>query len=55
VERKIELGLSDDKNVEVVSGLTADDRIITIGHKYSVPQGGKETTSPLMPSRPKRK
>jgi macrolide-specific efflux system membrane fusion protein len=50
-EIKIELGISDEKNVEVVSGLSADDTILVKSRKYSLqdaPQGG---SNPLMPFR----
>lgn len=51
VERKVELGISDEKNVEVMSGLTEQDAIVVKSQKYTpstAPQGG---TNPLMPFR----
>jgi len=52
-EKKIVLGISDDKNVEVVSGLTADDRIISTAKKYVLPSGETQTgKNPFMPQPP---
>lgn len=46
----VTLGISDDKNVEIVSGVTADDTVIIRSQKYEVPtaQGGR---NPFMPAR----
>jgi len=49
VERNIETGISDDKNIEVVSGLSADDRIIEMTQKYTPSKGSSGGTNPLMP------
>ncbi len=50
VERKVVLGISDDKDVEIVSGLTESDEVVLIKQKYSLPKnsGG---TNPFMPAR----
>jgi len=47
---RLTLGISDDKNVEVLSGVTEKDRIILKTKKYSLPQnaGG---SNPFMPAR----
>ena len=46
----VKLGISDDKNVEVVSGISEKDRLIVKSKKYSLPN--KTTGSnPFMPSR----
>lgn len=49
-KRAVQLGLSDDKNVEVISGVSEKERIILKTKKYSLP---KSTTgvNPFMPSR----
>lgn len=49
-ERNVELGLSDEKNVEVLSGLTESDEVILTSKKYALPKasGG---TNPFMPAR----
>jgi len=47
---RVKLGISDDKNVEVISGLNQNDRIILKTKKYSLPKtsvGG----NPFMPQR----
>lgn len=51
VERKVELGIADEKNVEVVSGILADDRIFIVSQKYSPASDAKGGTNPLMPFR----
>ena len=53
VERKVELGISDEKNVEIVSGLTADDKVLMVTQKYQV-KASKGGTNPLNPI-PRRK
>ncbi len=47
-ERKVKLGISDDKNVEIVSGLTTDDKILTVTQKYKA-NTAKAATNPLSP------
>ena len=50
-ERKVELGIADEKNVEVLSGVSGTDTIVIAGQKYSPsnkPGGG---TNPFMPFR----
>lgn len=51
IERKIELGAADDKNVEVISGLVPDDIVIITSQKYTPPSEKKAGTSPFMPVR----
>lgn len=50
-ERKIELGISDDKNVEVVSGISENDTIEVVSQKYTPQAGPKGGTNPFMPMR----
>lgn len=45
----IKLGISDDKNVEVVSGITEKDRIIVKSKKYSLPTKNTKGKNPFMP------
>jgi macrolide-specific efflux system membrane fusion protein len=53
IERSIEIGISDEKNAEVVSGLSEQDEVLIAGAKY-VPIGDvKEQKNPFMPSRRK--
>lgn len=51
VEKRVELGIADDKNVEVVSGLSADDRVVVVSQKLPQSTAGKAGTNPFMPSR----
>lgn len=48
VKVRLILGISDDKNVEVVSGLTMKDRILSKSKKYSLPKNtrGKNPFTP---------
>ena len=50
-ERKVELGLADEKNVEVLSGISETDRIIVTSQKYTPSTEVKGGTNPLMPFR----
>ena len=47
---KVTLGISDDKNVEVLSGITQDDKIVLKTQKYLLPKSDS-ATNPFMPSR----
>lgn len=51
VERPIETGISDDKFVEVVSGINADDKIMEVTQKYTPSKESSAGTNPLMPTR----
>jgi len=48
VKRIVELGISNDKNVEIVSGITANDKIIVKSQKYVLPKSSAGT-NPFMP------
>lgn len=49
-ERPVQTGISDDKNIEILSGLTVDDEIVTKNKKYSLPKSASGS-NPFMPSR----
>ncbi len=51
VERKIEVGIFDDKDVEVVSGLGVDDSILEVTQRYTLSKNEKTATNPFMPAR----
>ncbi|MFC0517966.1 efflux RND transporter periplasmic adaptor subunit [Mucilaginibacter angelicae] len=56
VRKKIQTGLNDNTQVEVLSGLTADDAVITGvtgGASGSSTAAAKSTGSPFMPQRPR--
>jgi macrolide-specific efflux system membrane fusion protein len=46
----VKLGISDDKNVEVISGISQDDRIIVKTKKYALPKSATGS-NPFMPGR----
>ncbi|MDD5005422.1 MAG: HlyD family efflux transporter periplasmic adaptor subunit [Candidatus Omnitrophica bacterium] len=47
----VKLGISDDKNVEIISGIKESDRIILKTKKYSLPKSSTTGSNPFMPSR----
>jgi macrolide-specific efflux system membrane fusion protein len=49
-ERTLTLGVSDDKNVEVKSGLSPNDEIMVRTKKYALPKSASGT-NPFMPNR----
>jgi len=52
VRARVELGITDDKNVEVVSGISEDDCILVKSSaRYSVPKAKNGGTNPFLPSR----
>jgi macrolide-specific efflux system membrane fusion protein len=54
VKRKIEVGLADDKNAEVISGLTENDKVLLATQKYAASGSTKTGTNPFMPA-PRKK
>jgi macrolide-specific efflux system membrane fusion protein len=51
VKARVELGITDDKNVEVISGINENNRIIVKSKKYSLPKASAAGSNPFMPSR----
>ena len=52
LKARVTLGITDDKNYEVISGVTEEDKIIVKSKKYSLPAAGGATgTNPFMPAR----
>jgi len=49
VKARVELGISDDKNVEVISGINENDRIMVKSKKYSLPKASAAGSNPFMP------
>ncbi len=47
----VKLGISDDKNIEVISGITEKDRIIAKTNKYTLPKKSASGSNPFMPAR----
>ena len=50
-ERKVKIGISDDKNAEIISGLTASDKVLMASQKYKPSTNATSGTNPFMPSR----
>jgi len=50
VKRVVKLGITDDKNYEVLSGINAEDMIIVMTQKYVAPAAAKANTNPFLPS-----
>jgi multidrug efflux pump subunit AcrA (membrane-fusion protein) len=51
VKARVELGITDDKNVEVISGINENDRILVKSKSYSLPKTSTTGTNHFMPSR----
>lgn len=45
---RVELGIANDKNIEVISGISQKDRLIVKSKKYSLP-AGSSGSNPFMP------
>jgi macrolide-specific efflux system membrane fusion protein len=51
-KRIVNLGMTDDKNYEVLSGVTSKDVVIITTKKYIFPGGGKTGSNPFLPKMP---
>ena len=51
VKRNVKLGISDDKNVEIISGIEMNDKIMIKSTKYVLPKSDNIGSNPFMPSR----
>jgi macrolide-specific efflux system membrane fusion protein len=51
VKRGVQLGISDDKNVEVVSGLETQDKVVITTQTYQPSKDQGSGSNPFMPSR----
>ena len=49
-EHKVEVGIADDKNIEIISGLTAGDKVLIAVQKYKA-GAVKTAVNPLSPMR----
>lgn len=47
--RPVETGISDDKNIEILSGVSAGDTLIIKNKKYALPKNNHTATNPLTP------
>jgi len=55
VERKVVLGIADNKNVELVSGLSDNDTVLVRSTKKKLPKSTEMGKNPFMPNPPKAK
>jgi len=51
VKARVELGITDDKNVEVISGINKNEQIVVKSKKYSLPKSSVAGSNPFLPSR----
>ena len=49
-KRVVKLGITDDKNYEILSGVTASDTIIVTTKKYVFPSGSSSGKNPFLPN-----
>jgi Membrane-fusion protein len=49
-KKRVQLGITDDKNIEVISGIKENDRIIAKSKKFVLPKSNSGT-NPFFPSR----
>ncbi|MDD5433011.1 MAG: efflux RND transporter periplasmic adaptor subunit [Candidatus Omnitrophica bacterium] len=54
LKRSVKIGITDDKNIEIISGIDANDIVIVKSKKYILPSANK-SKNPFMPSRPEKK
>lgn len=47
----INLGATDDKIIEITSGLSTNDKVLITTQKFIPPQNAKQSTSPFLPQR----
>jgi macrolide-specific efflux system membrane fusion protein len=55
VKRRVQLGIADDKNVEVVAGLKTEDKIILETQNYLPVKEKEQGSNPFMPRPPSRR
>jgi len=52
VKQPVVTGISDDKNIEIISGITADDVVVVKAKKYSLPKNDTGSNPFMMQGRP---
>ncbi|MDD5409715.1 MAG: efflux RND transporter periplasmic adaptor subunit, partial [Candidatus Omnitrophica bacterium] len=53
VKQEVQVGIADDKNVEILSGISVNDKVAIKEKKYVLPKSSTGT-NPFMPSRRKK-
>jgi len=51
LKARVELGITDDKNFEVISGVTENDKIILKSKKFLLPKSAATGNNPFLPAR----
>jgi len=51
IRTRVTLGITDDKNVEIVSGVTQNDKVIVKSKKFTLPTSSAGGSNPFMPRR----
>jgi membrane fusion protein, macrolide-specific efflux system len=51
IKRSVTLGISEDKKVEILSGLKIDDTLVIKSKKYALPRSEEAGNSPFLPQR----
>ncbi|MCX5714602.1 MAG: HlyD family efflux transporter periplasmic adaptor subunit [Candidatus Omnitrophica bacterium] len=51
VKALVQLGITDDKNIEVISGVTESDYLIVKSKKFTLPKSSSSGSNPFMPFR----
>lgn len=54
IKRIVKVGIADEKNVEIISGLDAQEKIIVKSKKYVLPKSDNTGSNPFMPPRRKK-
>ena len=55
VKQRVQVGLSDDENVEIISGLSTDDTVLITSEKYLIPESKDSGGNPFMPKFDRKK
>ena len=53
VKQAVKVGITDDKNIEILSGVKINDKVVMKGKKYILPKSSTGT-NPFMPNRKKK-
>lgn len=53
-KKEVVTGLSDDENVEIISGLNESDIVVVSKQNYNIGQASAKQVNPFMPQRPQR-
>jgi hypothetical protein len=54
IKQKVEVGISDDANIEIISGVGTDDTLVLQTQVYKPSKASSAGSNPFMPSGPKK-